>query len=263
MKTEKNQPERQPENGKNEFQYMFLSGTEETASRQGEKTESEPVLSWELLTDDGQKAEGPAEPSAEPAAFAAPSRAEDPAPEKEPDEPSAKLTAEPTAELTEQPSEEPFGGEPEGLSDVPTAEEIAAILRSEDTAFAPSESGNGQADVPTAEPIEQPPEEPFGGKPEGLSEIPTAEEIAAILRSEDAAFASPESGNVQADVPTAEPTEEPTAQPTDGKTVEPSEEPTDGSADETAEAVEPPSAEEKRFRRVRGLFDYVETFCLA
>ena len=55
MKTEKNQSEKIPQNGKNDFQYMSLSGAEETASRCGETAENEPVFSCELLTDDRQK----------------------------------------------------------------------------------------------------------------------------------------------------------------------------------------------------------------
>lgn len=170
MKTEKIQPEKMPEDDKNEFQYMSLSGTEETASRRGETVENEPVLSWELLADDGQKAEG----SAEPAAFTAPARAEETVPEKGADEAAAE----------------------------PTAEEIAAVLRLEESDFAFTESGN--------EPVAEPTDESVGEASDGLPETPA-----------------------------------------------------DGSADEAAEAVEPPSPEEQRFRRVRGLFDYVETFCLA
>lgn len=183
MKTEKNQPENTPEAGKNEFQYMSLSETGETASRRAETAETEPVLSWELLTDDGRKAEGP---------DAASSRAEEPVPEKDTDEPTAGSTSEPIAEPIAESITEPI----EEPSAEPTAEDIAALLRAEESASAPPERDDGQAEEPTAAP------------------------------SAENAEGSPE-------------------------------EPADGSV------PEPLSPEERRFRRVRGLFDYVETFCLA
>ena len=117
--------------------------------------------------------------------------------------------------------------------------------------MAPSESDNEPANEPSVQLTEHTNAEPLGEEAEGLSGEPTSEEIATVLRLEETGFAPSESGN--------EPANEPFGGESDGLP----EEPTDGSADETAEATEPPSPEEQRFRRVRGLFDYVETFCLA
>ncbi len=95
---------------------------------------------------------------------------------------------------------------------------------------------------------------------------PTEEETAALLRAEEAAPAKSINANGQKGGPSNGDNTEPSGEQPAEQTAELSDKLADGKSGEPTEpakSFESLSPEEQRFRRVRGLFEYVETFCLA